>query len=285
MSCKRQKLLLDVEPSPQVSAFNPILESITRFLRLGDCARVVKLNHSYYDKTWLYILQSSTRLYKLNDIVEVNDKSMTWISKYRSHLKYQKIQVSSNNVPFDLSTITQCLSLRVLSNISTFPVRVKHLIFSQYSGNEFPNIQGVKKVYISDYFNQSLVTTCPKTIKKLTIVSFYTLDGQELPILPKLKIFQCNIEHMVNMNLLEKKFPNLTTLHLFFSESLLQMKQFSYFKHRLIIESKSLITANMFSNFQCQELDLSGCPNIQDYSGVAHIRFVKRFEKNNKTSF
>jgi hypothetical protein len=275
---KRQKLLeiqekLNLETF-QSFQFDPILESIAQFFNLTDCARVANLNHSYHSKTWFYVLHSSSRSKKLNSIIPLDSNSVTWMTKYRMHLQYQKIEAVT--FPFDLSTIPKCHSLSVYrSTTFNFPSQAKHLICTSCY-EKFPHIANLQSVSIRHYCYACELTVFPATITKLKLHSFFLLNGHKLPFLPNLETFQCNIPHFENMEIMEQKFPNLTTLHLVYDYTIIDLEQFAYFRYRLIIESKSLMITNKFTTFKCQELDLSQCPNILDYSGVAHISIVKR---------
>jgi hypothetical protein len=284
MTRKRQKFheiqeKLNLEPSAlsvHGFQFHPILESIAQFFNLTDCAKVAKLSHDYHNKTWLYVLHSSNRVELLNNVIQLNIKSLTWITKYRMHLKYQKIQVSSR-IKFDLSSIPQCLSLGVFQNVSKFPLQVKHVIFCRYNA-KFPNIKNVQTVAVTHFdLHSNVLQTCPKTITKLKIQSFNGFDCQYLPILPVLNKFYCNAYYVRHAKNIQEKLPNVTTLH-FKVEQLNDLEDLDFFKHRLIINCHRLITTGIFHKFKCQELDLSQCSNIRDYSGVAHIPIVKRYE-------
>jgi hypothetical protein len=279
----QEKLNLELSQSFQ---FDPILESIAQFFCLKECAMVANLNHRYHSKTWFYILHSSSRLENLNDLIQLDTKSLTWIKKYRLHLKYQKIEVSSNEVIFDLSLIPQCLSLCVEGTRYEYPNRVKQLILSQYDDGKFPNVNDVETLCVLVYndSNLNILSTCPNTIKTLRIRPCFIFDGTHLPFLPNLETFQCE-STVCNIAQIEQKFPNLTTLEIVSCYAVLQMEKLSFFKHRLIIESYVLTNTDMFTNFQCHELDLSKCTNMIDYSAVAHIPIVKRFEKKKKPQF
>jgi hypothetical protein len=245
-------------------------------LNLKDCSQVAQLSRSYHNKTWLYILHSSNRLQILNNFIQLNRNSIIWITKYRIHLKYQKIQVSSA-IKFDLSTIPRCHTLEVLKNVSKFPLEVKHLLFFKYNAN-FPKINGVETVAITHFDSHSnVLQTCTKSITKLKIHSFNNFDCKYLPNLPVLEKLYCNAYYVRHAESIQEKLPNLTTLHLKV-EQLNNLEDLDFFTHRLIIDCHRLITTGIFYKFKCRELDLSHCPNIQDYSGVTHIPIVKKFK-------
>jgi hypothetical protein len=239
----------------QVFNFNPILECAAQFLHLRECAKVSNLSRNYHNKTWLYVLHSFNRF---DDIIRLNSNSFNWIKKYQFHLKYQKLEFSGK---FDLS--------------SFHITDIKHVRFINYDG-EFPNITNVEELFIVVYCNSNLniFSTCPNSIKTLRIQGFFPFNGDSLPFLPNLETFECE-SYMFNMEQTKEKFPNMTTLHVVKNGTWL-MNQFSYFKHRITIESKEFTATDVFLKFQCHELDLSKCPNIRDYSGVAHIPIVKK---------
>ncbi len=261
----------------QIFQFDPILESITQFFRLKDCAIIAHLNNDYHRKTWLYILRSSSRLTKLNNVITINTQSWNWISKYPMHLKYVSFIVFSI-IDYDLSVISECLSLTNFGCITSFPARVKKLTLRNFYSN-FPKNTNIKTVNVSYDSNRNPLMTCPQSIQKLKIQDFSPFDCQRFPILPHLKKLYCRIDHMYNLHLLQEKCPNLAKLHLVTCPTLFDMKECSYFKHCLILDCHDLTTTEIFANFQCHELDLSNCPNIQNYSHVQHIPIVKKFSR------
>ena len=278
---KKQKLLdsqkvLHLEMSSRVFQFDPILESVAQFFGLRDCANVSNLNHSYHSKTWMYILNSSHRLSLLNDTIILDHKSLTWISKYRLHLKHQKIHVLhvSNKVNFDLSVIPQLLSLTVYTQISHFPIRVKELTLSAFPNLATFPVTGVETLFLPHYYDFFALKTCPQTIKHLKIQTIWHFNCQDLPNLPNLETLFLRVQSMQNVEVIREKFPNLAILHIISNNALSNYKELGLFQGKLIIESQILQATQVFENFQCRELDLSQCPRIQDYSSIAHIPIV-----------
>ncbi len=276
---KRQKLLdsqtsLNLELSIGGYQFDPILESIAQFFHLRDCVNISSLNHSYHNKTWLYILKSSNRLQRLNGVIILDHKSLSWIYKYRLHLKHQNIQIS-NKVGFDLSVIPQLCSLNVYSDIFTFPVQVKHLALSGFSNVEtFPNVVGVETLFLPHYDpDSSLLMTSPQSIKTIQIQTGCSFNCQDLPHLQHVETLFVRVNFLINVAFIQEKLPNLTTLHLILN-NVRDIDKLHSFRHKIIIESQILQTTGMFAHFQCSELDLSQCINIHDYSGITHIPIV-----------
>jgi Leucine-rich repeat (LRR) protein len=277
---KRQKLLdsqekLNLEMSSRVFQFDPILESVSQFLYNRDCANVSKLSHSYHSKTWLYILKSPNRA-KINDIIDLNDYSWYWILKYRLHLKHQSIQFLYR-VKFDLSIIPQLYSLNVYEPMDKFPGQVKHLTLSGLTDiNTFPNIIGVETLFVPHYDSHSgLLKTCPQTITSIKIQSAWWFNCQDLPNLPNLETLFLRVDYMKNVQTIQEKFPNLKILHII-SNSLVGIEELENFRGKLVVGSRFWQSTQVFANFKTQDLDLSQCPNILDFSGVAHIPIVKR---------
>jgi hypothetical protein len=266
----------------RVFQFDPILESVAQFFSLRECARVARLSHAYHSKTWMYILNSSHRLSVLNDVINLGHKSLTWISKYRLHLKYQKIQVA-RKLTFDLSIIPQLYSLNVYEPIANFPVQVKELTVSGITRlATFPNVVGVEILFLPHYdFSTSsfVLKTCSKSIKHIKIQTIWPFNCLDLPNLPNLETLFLRVESMQNVEVIREKFPNLTNFHIISNNALNNPEELGLFKHKLIIESDILRSTQVFANFQCSELDLSQCTHIHDFSGIAHIPIVKRFEK------
>lgn len=107
----------------------------------------------------------------------------------------------------------------------------------------------------------------------------HPFDCQDLPNVPNLETLFLRVESMQNVEVIRENFPNLTIFHIISNNALNHFEELGLFKHKLIIESDILRSTRVFANFKCCELDISHCPNIQDYSGTRHIPIVKRFEK------
>ena len=280
---KRQKLLdsqevLNLELSTRVFQFDPILESVSQFFPLQYCARIARLSHAYHSKTWVYILNSSHRVSLLNHTINLDHKSLTWISKYRMHLKHQKMQVASK-IKFDLSIIPQLDSLNVYEPIVNFPGQVKHLTLSGSTEiNTFPNITGVETFFVPHYDSHcTLLKTCPQTITNIKIQCEWWFNCFDLPNLKNLETLFLRVDSMKNVHTIQEKFPNLTNLHII-SDNLQGIEELENFRGKLIIESSFIRNTYIFANFKTRDLDVSQCPNILDFSGVAHIPIVKRYE-------
>jgi hypothetical protein len=282
MLTRKKQKLQNAQMSLQ---FDPILESVSQFFGLRDCANVSKLNRAYHSKTWMNILNSSHRLLILNNVINLDSNSINWISKYRLHLKHQKIRVLhvSDKFDFDLSVIPQLLSLNVYTHISHFPVQVKELALWEISNlATFPNVTGVELLFLPRYYNftKSLVLkTCPQTIKHIKIKALWDFNCQDLPNVPNLETLFLRAGSIQNVGFIREKFPNLEILHIVSNNALNNPEELALFQHKLVIESDILRSTQVFANFKCRELDISQCTHIHDFSGIAHIPIVKRFEK------
>jgi hypothetical protein len=285
---KRQKLLdsqekLNLELSTTSFQFHPILESISQFLCLKDCSQVSNLNHTYHGKTWLYVLQTSNR-FRTKDIIKLDTTSMSWIYKYRLYLNRQSIMKSSK-LKFDLSKIPKLLEFHIVKETSAFPLEVKDMyIYSDSINNTnmiFPTVIGVEFLYILFTFPEhilNLLNTLPMTLKELNLASNFKFNCELLPVLPNLLVFRFDMD-VDNVECIREKFPNLVNLCIFDFYHSQNYDTLNYFEHTLIINSTYLINTQFFITFKCHELDLSNCPNIEDFSGVAHIPIVKKHQK------
>jgi hypothetical protein len=103
---KQTRARLDYQKLQSYSyEFDPIRESVSKFLNNGDCASVSYLNQEYSKKTWIVILNCATRV---NEEIKVNEKSWSWIVKYKQHFKFQKLIISrdyKNFFQLHISTI------------------------------------------------------------------------------------------------------------------------------------------------------------------------------------
>jgi hypothetical protein len=198
------------------------------------------------------------------------------------------LEIDCNSPDFDLSVIPRLHNL-ILSYIptddipTTFPLQLNYLSCDAIIGN-IPNFTANHVLLF-----RSSITTYSETVETLTIqTDCVYCDG--LPNFPNLKKLELHADYLFNVDgiwdiavssreksILER-YPNLEYLKIS-CRNINFVNAIQNYKHKLVIASFGLVDITCFSMLQCSELDLSGCPNIQDYSGVAHIPIVRKCEE------
>jgi hypothetical protein len=274
--------------STQCFQFDWLLESVTRFLEFRDVGNVSKVNCFYYSKTWRYFLGSVNRC-RTEQPIPLCSKSIKWIKKYRLFIGQEKLELDSNSPDFDLSVIPKLFTL-ILSSIptddipTTFPLQVNYLSCEAIIG-DIPNFVATHVLLF-----RSSITAYSETVETL-LIQKDCVYCHGLPNFPNLKKLELHANYLFNMGgqwdskgLLWNdvgiltKYPNLEYLKIS-CRNIDFVDAIQNYKHKLVIASFDLVDITCFSMLQCSELDLSGCPKIQDYSGVAHIPIVRKYEK------
>jgi hypothetical protein len=282
MLTRKRKQIEDLQDrfliSTQPAHFDVILESVTRFLKFKDCAHVSIANRVYHCKTWKYVL--SCREHSKNKIIKINQYSIPWIIKYRLFMTHQTLKMNKKN-NFDLSTIPRINTLWILDVnviIGSLPLQVKNYIFSKVIAtipNMIPNMIGTTKVEMY----KSFITSHSTSVKHLDVIA-EIVDCKLLPFFTNLKKLEIRCNFLRYPSLIFIQYRNLKTLQISCNDVNF-ITAIQSFKHTLVIISTSLMNIASFSGLQCNELDLSQCPNIIDYSAVAHIPIVRK--RNQKT--
>ena len=198
---KRLKDLQDTFPiSTQPAHFDPILESLTSFLDLEDCARVSVTNRGYHFQTWKYFLMSSK-----NNFIGINQYSISWIIKYRLFMTHQILKMNKKN-NFDLSMIPRVNTLWILDVnviIGSLPLQVKNYFFSRVDA-EIPNMIGTTKVEMYDSF----ITSDSTSVKHLNVMA-QNVDCKLLPFFPNLKKLEITCNFLLDPSFIFKQYLNL----------------------------------------------------------------------------
>ncbi len=256
--------------SSQCFQFDPILESITKFLNFKECGCVSIMNRCYHSKTWKYFLLSSK---VAKNEIKINQTSIPWIVKYNKFLIHQNLKINSFQ-DIDLSIIPKLHSLYISNCFQNrLPHEVKFLSFCCVKGSilDMYNNENVK-LYAS-------TLTASSTMVKTLIIVEEDANCAVLPNFPNLKELRIHCNFLLYPLLLLDKYPNLKILHLD-CNNVNFIHSLSSYKHTLVILSENLIDISSFSILQCSKLDLSNCPNIQDFSAVAHLPIVlKKMQK------
>jgi hypothetical protein len=190
--------------------FNPILESVSKFLNNNDCASVSNLNQECNTKTWIVVLNCVSRV---NTYIHVNETSRSWIVKYQQHLKYQKLRISSNFTKFfqipilsvDTLTIDNC------DTIVRVPKHTRELRLYNFKGI-FPKLNGIKYLVLQEGKTSFDLSKLPSSLIDLSLI-YTTFDVMEIPTLSNLITLTLkNCPEFLNMGQLHIKCPNIRTL-------------------------------------------------------------------------
>jgi hypothetical protein len=247
-----------------------LLESISIFLNFKDCANVDQLNHMYHCKAWNYVLRNYGR--KIYQVIRVDHTSINWINTYKLFLSHQHLLILIN--VYDLSIIPKVKHLSIVrsAKILRIPVQVTHISLLSFNGT-IQKIIGLESLgfYKFDEQEWNMLALHSQTVKNLNI-NYCTLQFELFPVCSNLETLSCYMCTLIDVDCLFQRCTKLTTLKIVYPQSdITQLKNFPF---KLILRLDSLLNTKCFIDFKCQELDLSLYPNIQDYSGVAHIPIV-----------
>ncbi len=259
-------------------SFDPIIESVARFLGFEDCAAVSNLNHEFARKLWVYVLRSCNRK---AEIICFDSSSYAWISKYSKELKNQRLYVGSHHASFFNLEIPQLFSLH-LNGCRVLPRFPKHLFhltmldnlgsLTAFNPDCVPNIISLN---IGDIGSMGFhyLKNLPSSLELLSLwLSIFSC--RYLPFLPKLEslwIRQCGFFEDVTE--LRTKCPNLSHLALC-NVSLDGLRGLDI--QELVLWDTEIVDISDLAHVRVDVLDLSHCPNVVDVSSVKHIaRVVK----------
>jgi Leucine-rich repeat (LRR) protein len=258
--------------------FDPIRESVARFLNVKDCSSVSKLNAEYNKKTWITVLSNNDRR---NDFINVNAKSWSWIVKYKQHLKTQKLKVLFDHAKFFRLEISNVKTL-VIEHCDIpirLPKELKELRVSYCNNEVLPNLNGI----VSFVFIDNWYLTCFQLQKLPVSLHFLYLQHGNfivttMPVLPNLSTLTMdNCEDIQKIDQLHIKCPNIQTLILvddhFEDLNVLQGLQID----RLVIQCPNLISLESLHSAKINHLVLKNCPNISwlKIKKLTHIPDIK----------
>ena len=269
---EQKRLRENLQISTTSLYFEPILESIAQFLEFPDVAHVSQLNKIYQSTTWKYVLSSSHRSIHCNPLIDISKESLAWIIKYTNLLKYQELKLYRlHESDLDLSMIPQLdtLSLFYGESITMLPLRVNCLSCYRMDGN-IPDLIGTTSVLLFD----STITTYSETVHTMLFHN-HDIDCNKLPHFPNLQSLEMSCRYVMNAENILKMYPNLKTLKIT-CNNINFIHEIQSYQHTLVIISDTLVNITSFSMLQCHELNLIGCPSIQDYSAVSHIPIVRK---------
>jgi hypothetical protein len=192
--------------------FDPIRESVARFLPYYDCASVSNLNQDYNTKTWIVVLSHSSRV---NDYIKVDPTSWLWIVKYAQQLKYQKLQISSNHAKFFQLKIPilDTLVIEHCDKLIRIPKNLRELRVNDCDGT-FSNMNGITCFVFRRYWamRDFDIEKLPSSLIYLNLQCM-EFNPSEIPLLPNLRtltLHKCT--DFLQMDQVHVKCPNIHTL-------------------------------------------------------------------------
>jgi hypothetical protein len=186
----------------------------------------------------------------------------------------EQLEINRYSPYFDLCVIPKlhALALSSLSRIpTTFPLQVNYLYCKKIQGTFISNFIA-QNVLLFD----SSITAYSDIVKTLFVHNNCVTNCvycDTLPNFPNLQCLELRGDYILNMDRILEKYPQLTFLEIR-CKDINFIDALKSFKHKLVITCLELVDITCFSILQCLELDLSGCPKIQDFSFVAHIPIV-----------
>jgi hypothetical protein len=247
----------------QSNQFHPILESITIFLRFKDCGSVARLNKDYHLKAWIYLLKSKNR--SIREPININFKSVKWLEKYKKSLKNQHLSLFIAEYPWSNNRERERAFLKIRNQED-----VQRFLNNNQQIHSF--------TFSHRYHDTHVLYNIATYLKELTWLG-RNIDS--FPCFPVLEFL--DISHTtVSGNLfafLAKQCPALKELIIFdcFASDII-IKLGSTVKKLKIKHHSHLKNLEPFRCLQLQELDISNCMYITDFSPVAHIPIVKKFK-------
>jgi hypothetical protein len=260
--------------------FHPIVASAVSFLLLVDCARVAEINRDYHAKFWNNLLRNPRR--KLHTTIPITLDSRIWLRKYASVLQYQTLTwklpeavMESISAEDPISPIP-CLDLStaklvMFNGVTAVPDGIKSIsLCDTILGKRLPD--HVKRVRCNNNWSDAC-HFMPNALERLTIKMTKLEFGgfPHLPHLTKLSLHRpehekVRLSGIVSLIVL-RKCPALQLL-------VGAVDLSSLIVHKLVLRIHDLVDISVLKNITCQELDLSGCPKIVNFSAVAHIPLV-----------
>jgi hypothetical protein len=252
-------------------SFDPLMESVARFLGFQECGRAATLCKAYFAKLWCYVLRATRRSFKQ---ILFKPIMMDWLTKYSHELKYVKILVIDKHATFFSLSIPSLHSLHLVhcSALIRLPTQLRALA-----------IRGIQTFLPAEANMQSLVwgrfqhlthfhmSTIPKELKMLGLSTliFITKRLPTLPNLHSLRVENCKkFHHLIE---LQTKCPALQVLFL----NQCQLKGVAGLRvPKLVVSSESLTSVAELADIHVDILDLQKCPNVEDFSAVQHLKCV-----------
>jgi hypothetical protein len=265
-----------------------ILESATRFLEFRDCAQVDLLSRHYHSKLWLNVLKCSSR--SCNADIRVDENSEAWLTKYATELKYQALQLNRresgerawNNVS------THITRLRILrgSYIDYPIIAPMHLgKLTLWSCTRSVQLRDLNTLEIGFQFDPDSMRSLPASVSKLKLYYPERNWIALLSVFPHVTTLNyaspCYREALLTSLL--SKFPALETLKLECRHhqvcNLEALGTFTSLRKLTVCYTNDLDLSGLKGCVGLEELDLSKCPKVLDFSHVRHVPIVHKYQQ------
>jgi hypothetical protein len=297
---KRRCEILSAKPissrcGPSASQEFGILHAATQFLEFRDCAKVDQLDKLFHVKLWLHVLNCATR--QPRETINVNEQSALWLERFSDYLRNQSLILNlwSNKAAanyhkiFAALTIPQLYSLRVIDSslrvidskrVITLPRKLHTLTVTHLAGTF--NYGNVKQVILKGMVAPDSLRTLSNTVSKMTFY-FPSLPFSTWPVLPNVTCLKlCFWRNQLDIDNIQAIFPALLKLFLFnrnnrIAISLEALRNARLLKLKIICDM--LVDLEPLCSVALQELDVSDCPRIVDFSSVRHVPIVRKHQK------
>jgi hypothetical protein len=258
--------------------FDPIRESVAKFLTYHDVAFVSNLNKEYNTKIWIVVLSHSCRV---NDFIKVDPTSWLWIVKYAQHLKYQKLRISSNHRKFFQFEIhiLDTLLIEHCDKPIRLPKNLRELRIND-CWRPFPKMNGITCfVFTRPWSTRDFdIENLPSSLISLYLQCL-EFNSSEIPLLPNLTtltLYKCS--DFLQMDQLHVKCPNIHTLCILdsLSEDLNGIQGLQI--DRLIIDCSEFMNVNFLKLVKVNHLVFSNkCTYIMPRmcSVLHHIKDIR----------
>jgi hypothetical protein len=260
---------------------------VSKFLNNGDCASVSYLNQEYSKKTWIVILNCATRV---NEYIKVNEKSWSWIVKYKQHLKFQKLKISHHHKKFfqlHISAIDTLL-IRYCDIPIRIPQKIQKLQIEDCCGNltssrasNDVSLNGLTSfVFLRCWeFQEFDQQTLPSSLIYLYLqcVDFNVTKLPTLPNLTTLTLHNC--DDFYKMDELHIKCPNIQNLII--SQINIGYENLNGLQglqiNRLVIDCPNLISLDALQFVKVDHLLLKNCQYVSRFeiTKLVHIPDIK----------
>ncbi len=292
MTRKRRCESLSAKPissrcGPSTSQEFGILQAASQFLNFRDCAKVDQLNKLFHAKLWLHVLNSAAR--PRYAIISVNEHSGLWLEKFSSYLRNQSLildlwgaKKDVNYTIFTNLTIPQLHSLRVFASDHrpiTLPPKVHEIITTSF--HDSITFGDVKDLVLTGPISSNLLRGVPTTVRKLTLY-FPDLPCSTWPMLPNvtsLKLCCGRRRQHTRIDDLVPAFPSLVKLRLVQTENgtpfnLEPLRNARLLKLKIMCDM--LVDLEPLCCVPLEELDVSDCPRVVDFSSVRHVPIIRK---------
>jgi len=253
--------------------YHPIMVSAISYLLLVDCASVAAICREYHAIFWNCLLRNQRYKWcKLHTTIPINLDSLSWLEKYSLMLQHQTLTWKMA-IPLDLSSAKLIMFDGVKKCKIPFGVE-SILLCDCIPSKRLPD--HVKRVRTNKW--SEVCAFMPDKLERLTMATT-KIYFDTFPYLPHLKKLSLHQPHHVEESwvsgiisfIVVGKFIGLRVL-VVYGGNVQQLV--GLVVHKLVIRMRNLIDISVLKTIKCDEVDLSGCPLIVDFSAVNHISLV-----------